>query len=703
MTRSSLRAALVAFALSIGSLAGPTAQRVDPAAALRQAMDTETVRGDVVGAIAQYKALATSTNRAVAAQALLRLAGCYEKTGETDDAHRVYDRIVRDFAEQRDAVTAAHNRLLNADSSAPGAGLSERIVWTLPAGASVYGNTTLTGQFAAYVDRDKHNDLFLHDFRTGADHQLTFEGVFGEFAETHAFSRDSLQIAYAWFRGDRYELRTRAISTPARSSYRQLFRSDDVKWMAPFDWSPDGRLIAVAFRRDDNSAGIGVLSTADGSLHILKSLDWRGPSRMSFSPDGRYLAYDAPAADAVDQRDVYVIRTDATSERPAIADASNDLLIGWSPRGDRLLFSSDRSGSVGLWSIGFADGRTLGAPELLKKDLGAGLAMNVSPAGAMLYAAQGDLNMDVQSARFDAATGAIDGPRTTAAVRFLGTNWSPAWSPDGQQLAFISRRGHGASQYLVIGIRAIGSEDAREIVPNPGFQYLNTGLQWTGDGRWLVAGGRDAKGRGGVFRIDTGTGRTSVVTFTNGCCPAEAVESKDGARVFYRMPGKSGFDLIAHDSSSGVDKVLLSRTSLGHFDMSPAGDDIAVAVDGTSGDFGGGHAIVLVPVHAGAPREIARDPGSTLDIKAWAPDGESLIVARASSRIGPDRPRADEMIRVGVDGTVHAIAGDLAKLAWPVRVSADGHRIAFVERGPQRPGIVWLIEKFLPPNAVTGR
>src|SRR5205085_1006138 len=144
----------------------------------------------------------------------------------------------------------------------------------------------------------------------------------------------------------------------------------------PWDWSPDGKWIAVAISRVDKTAQIGIISVADGTLRVLKSVDWRGSTMLVFSPDGKYLAYDLTAGDGVEQRDVFVLAVDGSREIPAIVSPSQDVVIGWSNDGRRLLFASDRGGSVGLWSVRFVGGNVEGSPEVLRRDIG-----ELSPLG----------------------------------------------------------------------------------------------------------------------------------------------------------------------------------------------------------------------------------------------------------------------------------------------------------------------------------
>ena len=107
MHRSFLK--MAAAALMVLSLVGtPAAQRGTPEVALRAAMETETIKGDSKSAIKQYKKIvaAHAEERAVVAQALLRMADCYRKLGDPAAAEH-YARIITDFADQKEAVAVA--------------------------------------------------------------------------------------------------------------------------------------------------------------------------------------------------------------------------------------------------------------------------------------------------------------------------------------------------------------------------------------------------------------------------------------------------------------------------------------------------------------------------------------------------------------------------------------------------------------------
>ena len=71
---------------------------------LRAAVETETVKGDLRGAIEQYKKVIEAGDRTVAVKALLHMAECYQKLGDAE-AQKVYERVVREYPDQKVAFS----------------------------------------------------------------------------------------------------------------------------------------------------------------------------------------------------------------------------------------------------------------------------------------------------------------------------------------------------------------------------------------------------------------------------------------------------------------------------------------------------------------------------------------------------------------------------------------------------------------------
>src|SRR3954470_20918538 len=105
----------------------------NPEVALRAAMETETVKGDLKAALEQYRKIARSGIRPLAAQALLHMAECYQKLGDTQ-SRGVYERIIKEYADQKDAVAIAQIKLGGSANSR----IATRQMWTGPK-VDVYG------------------------------------------------------------------------------------------------------------------------------------------------------------------------------------------------------------------------------------------------------------------------------------------------------------------------------------------------------------------------------------------------------------------------------------------------------------------------------------------------------------------------------------------------------------------------------------
>jgi len=97
-------------------------------------------------------------------------------------------------------------------------------------------------------------------------------------------------------------------------------------------------------------------SSKFSSMKISRLTTTGEAALAAISPDGKYVGYDLPESDTSQERDVFVLAVDGTREIPAVIHRGQDIMMGWSPDGARLLFASDRSGSMDLWSLPFADG-----------------------------------------------------------------------------------------------------------------------------------------------------------------------------------------------------------------------------------------------------------------------------------------------------------------------------------------------------------
>src|SRR4029453_17729873 len=282
-----MKARLTCLALVVvAAVAFVAAEQGDAARTMMEAArKKEVVDGDLKGAIQQYQTIADSykSDRAVVADALVRMAECYQKLGDAE-AQTIYRRIVQEYADKTEALGIARARLGNGAAAST---RGDRAAWTGPK-VDMFGQVSPDGRYLTFVDWAGESALMVHDLVTNTDRALTAAPSprFAQFAEFSTISRDGKKLAYAWFNDKgRYDLRVVPLQPIGVTEPRVLFDSSgDIISIAPQDWSPDGKWIAVNLQRGDGTGQIALVSVATGSLRVLKSTDWRGATKIAFSP-----------------------------------------------------------------------------------------------------------------------------------------------------------------------------------------------------------------------------------------------------------------------------------------------------------------------------------------------------------------------------------------------------------------------------------
>jgi Tol biopolymer transport system component len=636
---------------------------------LMQAAEAKAkIEGDLSGAIKLYKDAEkeAGSNRALVAQSLVKMAEAYQKLGDVE-AQKIYQRLVRDFSDQKELVAVARARLQPANTAGGGATLKD------VANLNASGNVSADGRYASFVNWETGN-IAVRDLRTGSSREITKRQDYDIY--NPLISRDGALVAYQSFNGcvERNPfapgpgvLCVLATEGEPAAVARTVLENDDIRNITPLDWSPDGGSLAVSIQRNDRSAQIAVVRLADAALTAIATVDWRGPTRIYYSPDGRYLAFDLPADDASHQRDIRVIGVDGTQGSIVVEDPAQDVVMGWTPDGSRLLFASDRSGAVGLWAQRVARGRREGPPQLVHAGLGGLLSLGLTKAGSLYFGVQTG-GRDIEIVTVDLQSGKQLGTSVRPVSRLVGTNLMPAWSPDGKFLAYVSQRGISGNTGRIIGIREMATGAVRELPPT--LDYMGP-LSWAPDGTRLVTNGRDLKGRNGIYEIDVVTGNTTWMGEGG-----QAKHSPDGRHLFQMRPMKEPWTraLVERDRSTGIERVLFTG-EFATFSISADGKWIALASGGV-GD-ASAHAIQLIRVETGEVRELLRaQPGERLPPYVpmpWTPDGQALLVRKPG-------PRPELWLIPTTGAAPRKIAADIESWAFGtfgvISLHPDGRQLA---------------------------
>ncbi|WFM73195.1 Tol-Pal system beta propeller repeat protein TolB [Halomonas sp. CKK8] len=194
--------------------------------------------------------------------------------------------------------------------------------------------------------------------------------------------------------------------------------------------------------------------------------------------------------------------------------------------------------------------------------------------------------------------------RRVRATSFEGLNSAPTWSPDGRRLAMALSKDGQPEIYVM----DIGSRDVRRVTNN---SSIDTEPAWSPDGRSLLFTS-DRSGGPQIYRLELGSGEEERLTFT-GNYNARARFAPDGEAIFLIHRGSNGYQVARQDLESGR-LVALSDTGQAESpSVAPNGTMVIFATQqGGNGVLGGvsadGRASFRLPAAQGDVREPAWSP-----------------------------------------------------------------------------------------------
>lgn len=684
-----MRRAFLMMALLAAAAAGVVAQQGQAEIDLQAAIRTETVDGNLSGAIKRYGEVAATHigNRAVAAKALIRMAECYQKLGDAQ-ARAVYERVLREYPDQAEAAATARHRLA---AEPPPFEKGDRRVWSGPR-VDMFGQVSPDGRYITFVDWGGDQNLKVHDIVTNTDRPLTTTGPsigFSEFAEFSTISRDGRFVAYAWYNDKgRYDLRLLPLHGAAVSQPKVIFPDDDdIRSIAPLDWSPDARSIAVRIRRQDGTGQIGLVQPQAGTLRVLKSIDWRGAEKIMFSPDGRFIAYDLPTSETDTARSVYVMAVDGSREAAVVDHPSRNAFMAWSLDGRFVIFSSDRVGNNALWAQAISDGRPHGRPFVIKQDVGSVFSLGLSKSGA-LYAFKLAGVRSVQVAPLDLMAPRVPLSQPATFQRYIPSGGNPSWSRDGKSFSYMSCGG-SSRPICSLSIVSVETGQTRELYPK--MSYLG-GPRWSADGRSFLTDGSDLKGRRALYRIDAQTGEITHVHDRLGAITQWAPDEK---KFYYRVGGS----IVERDIVSGADRQIFRERAKGNsvsIKVSPDGRRIAAVETAGAVD-----TLYLISISDGAATEVLRAKagerfnGFGLE---WTPDNAGVLLPRRSDADPPEW----WFVRLDSSHAVRKLEVDTQNWAFGaggLAIHPNGKQIAFTAHAGTQGAEVWALENVFPSVA----
>ena len=253
------------------------------------------------------------------------------------------------------------------------------------------------------------------------------------------------------------------------------------------------------------------------------------------------------------------------------------------------------------------------------------------------------------NAGVDLWTIAAVGGRARRLVGGQGWDETPAWSPDGNRIAFArSVLAPGDPDVALTGdvwTAAADGRGRRNLTRDGG----STSPVWSPDGRRIAF----ARGDGVLVVRRDGSGKKRLVRRDD---PGTPSWSPDGGRVAFTVPGELR---IVGASGRGERRLARGAESFWPSAWSPDGSRLAFTGKRTI------EGIFVVPGRGGSPRLLARD----FVEPAWSPDGRLVAIVRQGTKreaglvLGEPRGGRPRRLTRGLD----------TQLAW----SPDGRRLVF--------------------------
>lgn len=666
-------------------------KKADPELSLQAAIQTETVDGDLKSAIEQYKKVIAQagTNRHVKAMALVHMAACYQKMGDAE-SRKIYEQVVKEYADQTEAVTLARARL-GANSSARESGIVARQIWT--EADEVGGEASLAPDGRTMAMLVSSGDVAIRDVSTGQVTRMMFvPDPRGGYAEWPSLSPDLRQVAYAWSSPEDGNYQVRVADAQPGAKPRILVRNSEFLYYFLRAWSHDGKSVLAIVLSEGNMSQLAWISVADGAVKTLKSMEWRGPGLVSLSPDGRFIVYDALARQDSTDREIRILAADASTETVLVNASGSNAAPVWTRDGAHVLFLSRRSGSFGLWAVPVRDGKPAGPVELVKPDTGSITPVGFTRTGSFLYT-QAVGHQDVFAVQIDPASGKVRGNPVRLVDTYVGANRNPAWSPDGKSIAYLSRRS-GSIDNTSPGTLVIQSlETGQEKTIPTAFTYGGQPM-WFPDGQSILEGSRNSQNHTSFYKVDLKTGGVRELINMGTAAPPAMALSPDAKTVFAAPLDQKPGIVAAFDLATGHrTNIYAAANPIFSIAASPDGSKVAFVAEkrAGSGQRGPSHLYVTNP-DGSNPRDLfaVHHQDANVTAIAWAPDSRSLYFVRSDDpSIG--RPHESHLWRISANGETQEDTGFSDRNIGFIDFSRDGTRLAY-GRGELAQAEYWSLD-----------
>jgi Tol biopolymer transport system component len=449
-------------------------------------------------------------------------------------------------------------------------------------------------------------------------------------------------------------------------------------------------------------------SSAATPVVVALSPDSARHSYPTFSPDGRQVAYWAPAGDSTTDQMLWVANADLSNPKSlGIRGGANSPV--WSPDGSRIAAASSQFSTLDVVAVTLATGQVVRLTSDAGVEVPTGWSHDGKTLAFLRTSSDGSFRTDLLSIANGTTrpllpgekrpyvgtpsprgpqivVNILDGSKSTLWVLdSLGTTprqlttegfeglLSAPWSPDGKAVLYESRRTGTADLWIA----PIDGSAPRQLTRNVRNDF---GGAWSPDGAW-VAFLSDRGRQTDVWVVSAAGGEERRVTNSRDEETNSLVWRPGSSRLAFSVAtGRRG--VWAMDVATGGERRLTpDSVLLDDFWVSPDGRTASVVVNRG----GGSRELGILPVTGGAIRTLVSGEFA-ITRPLFSPDGRSLVYTS-------DRGGSQDVWVVDVGGgaprQLTNWPGGESSPVW----SADGTEVLFLADRDSRLGDVWRVSR----------
>jgi serine/threonine protein kinase/WD40 repeat protein len=424
-------------------------------------------------------------------------------------------------------------------------------------------------------------------------------------------------------------------------------------------WTPDSKwLVAPTSATGQRGWALHLFSTETGEQRPLTNppIEELGDTAPAVSPDGRSLIFSRVSLDY--HVTLWLLRLGEGykplgKEEEIQTGQMTDASAAWLPDGSEFVFSSRIGTSFGLSRIAVSKGAI---PKRISLDASDASTPAISRHGNRLAFATGKYDLNIW--RID-----LKGPgqKPSLPSRFIASTlqeMSPAYSPDGRKIAFMSQRsgtdeiwicdtdGSKAAQLTSFGGSAIDFPNWSPDSQNIAFTVWHKGVKddlyvvsanggvprrmttdpaedtlpyWSHDGRWIYFSSARS-GREEIWKMPSSGGEALQITRNSGFFPKESADGK----FLYYMKGWPGAVSVWRASVAGDQEVKILDSVHGE-GLWAVGKDGIYYFRTPDPDKGGQSDICFYEFATGQTRKVLTIKRHVNTYIAVSPDGRTIL------------------------------------------------------------------------------